>query len=66
MYLEEKQNPGDLMPVETDTNGTYILSSKDLCLIEQLPDIIEMGVNSLKNRGKVKIRILFSKCSKCL
>ena len=54
MYLEEKQNPGDLMPVETDSNGTYILSSKDLCLIEQLPDIIEMGVNSLKIEGRLK------------
>ena len=54
MYLEEKRNPGNLMPVETDENGTYILSSKDLCLIKQIPDIIEMGVNSLKIEGRLK------------
>ena len=54
LYLEEKQNPGNLMPVETDTNGTYILSSKDLCLIKQIPEIIDMGVNSLKIEGRLK------------
>ena len=41
MYLEEKNNPGNLMPVETDENGTYILSSKDLCLIKEIPQIIK-------------------------
>ena len=54
MYLEEKQNPGNLMKVETDENGTYILSSKDLCLIKQIPEIIEMGVTSLKIEGRLK------------
>lgn len=54
MYLEEKNNPGNLMPVETDENGTYILSSKDLCLIKELPQIIEMGVDSLKIEGRLK------------
>ena len=54
MYLEEKQNPGNLMPIETDSNGTYILSSKDLCLIKDIPDIIEMGVSSLKIEGRLK------------
>ncbi len=54
MYLEEKNNPGNLMPVETDENGTYILSSKDLCLIKAIPQIIEMGVDSLKIEGRLK------------
>lgn len=54
MYLEEKNNPGNLMPVETDENGTYILSSKDLCLIKEIPQIIEMGVDSLKIEGRLK------------
>ena len=35
------------MPVEQDQHGTYILSSKDMCLIKELPEIIEMGVDSL-------------------
>lgn len=54
MYLEEKNKPGNLMPVETDENGTYILSSKDLCLIKEIPQTIEMGVDSLKIEGRLK------------
>ena len=54
MYLEEKNKPGNLMPVETDENGTYILSSKDLCLIKEIPQIIEMSVDSLKIEGRLK------------
>lgn len=54
MYLEEKNNPGNLMPVEEDINGTSILSSKDLCLIHEIPEIIEMGVDSLKIEGRLK------------
>ena len=54
MYIEEKNNPGNLMPVEEDENGTYILSSKDLCLIKELPEIIKMGIDSLKIEGRLK------------
>lgn len=54
VYVEEKNNPGNLMPVEDDEHGTYIFSSKDLCLIKELPEIIEMGVDSLKIEGRLK------------
>ena len=54
LYLEEKNNPGLMMPVEQDQNGTYILSSKDMCLIKELPEIITMGVDSLKIEGRLK------------
>ena len=54
VYVEETNNPGNLMPVETDEKGTYIFSSKDLCLINEIPEIIEMGVNSLKIEGRLK------------
>ena len=54
LYVEEKNNPGNLMPVEDDEHGTYIFSSKDLCLIKEIPDIIEMGVDSLKIEGRLK------------
>ena len=54
IYLEEKNKPGNLMPVEEDKNGTYILSSKDLCLIKELPEIIDMGIDSLKIEGRLK------------
>ena len=54
LYLEEKNKPGNLMPVEQDENGTYILSSKDLCLIKEIPEIVEMGIDSLKIEGRLK------------
>ena len=54
IYVEETNNPGQLMPVETDNKGTYIFSSKDLCLIKQIPEIIDMGVDSLKIEGRLK------------
>lgn len=54
LYAEEKNNPGELYPVEEDKNGTSIFSSKDLCLIKELPEIINMGVDSLKIEGRLK------------
>ena len=54
VYVEETNNPGNLMPVEADDKGTYIFSSKDLCLIKEIPEIIEMGVDSLKIEGRLK------------
>ena len=54
VYVEEHNKPGNLMPVENDDKGTYIFSSKDLCLIKEIPEIIEMGVDSLKIEGRLK------------
>jgi putative protease len=54
VYVEETNNPGNLMPVETDEKGTYIFSSKDLCLINEIPEIMNLGVNSLKIEGRLK------------
>lgn len=54
VYVEEHNNPGNLMPVEHDDNGTYIFSSKDMCLVREIPEIIELGVNSLKIEGRLK------------
>lgn len=54
LYAEEVNNPGNLMPIEHDEKGTYIFSSKDLCLIKEIPEIIEMGVDSLKIEGRLK------------
>ena len=42
------------MPIEIDEHGTSIFSSKDLCLIKELPEIIEMGIDSLKIEGRLK------------
>ena len=53
LYAEEKNNPGELMPIETNEYGTSIFSSKDLCLIKEIPEIIEMGIDSLKIEGRL-------------
>ncbi len=54
VYVEETNKPGNLMPVEHDGKGTYIFSSKDLCLIKEIPEIVEMGIDSLKIEGRLK------------
>lgn len=51
---EEVNTPGSFLNVDYDKNGTYIFSSKDLCLIKQIPSIIEMNVNSIKIEGRLK------------
>ena len=54
LYVEERNTPGQFMPIETNEYGTSIFSSKDLCLINELPEIINMGVDSLKIEGRLK------------
>ena len=54
LYAEEMNNPGNLMPIEMDENSTSIFSSKDLCLIREIPEIIEMGIDSMKIEGRLK------------
>jgi putative protease len=52
--LEEAMRPGQLMPIEEDEHGTYILNSKDLRAIEHVQQLVAMGVNSLKIEGRTK------------
>lgn len=52
--LEEKTRPADPLILEEDDRFTYLLSSKDLCLIEYLPDVCAAGVASLKVEGRMK------------
>ena len=54
LYAEERNNPGNLMPIEMDENSTSIFSSKDLCLIREIPEIIDMGIDSVKIEGRLK------------
>ena len=54
LYAEERNNPGEMMPVETDEKGTYIFSSKDMCLIKDIPTIFDIGVDSLKVEERLK------------
>jgi len=52
--LEEKERPGELMPVEEDEHGTYIMNSKDLRAVEHVQRLVEIGVDSLKIEGRTK------------
>ncbi|SHF02422.1 putative protease [Desulfofundulus australicus DSM 11792] len=52
--LVEEKRPGEYFPLEEDSRGTYILSSRDLCLLEYIPQLVEAGINSLKIEGRVK------------
>ena len=54
VYVEETNKPGNLMPIEHDDKGTYIFSSKDLCLIKEIPEVVDLGVDSLKIEGRLK------------
>ena len=52
--LEEGARPGELMPIEEDARGSYILNSKDMCLMPKLDDLLRIGVDSLKVEGRNK------------
>ncbi|MDT8444070.1 MAG: U32 family peptidase C-terminal domain-containing protein [Desulfuromonadales bacterium] len=52
--LQEESRPGEYFPIEEDERGTYIFNSRDLCLINHLPDLINAGVDSLKIEGRMK------------
>lgn len=50
----EETRPGEYMPVYENDRGTYIFNSKDLCMIEHIPELVEAGMDSLKIEGRMK------------
>lgn len=52
--LEEEKRPGEYWPVEEDARGTYIFNSKDLCMLQHIPELAEAGIASLKIEGRMK------------
>ena len=52
--LVEEGRPGEYMPIQEDERGTYIFNSKDLCMIQHIPDLIKAGVCSFKIEGRMK------------
>ena len=52
--LVEETRPGKYFPIEEDERGTYIMNSKDMCLMPHIQDVIESGVDSLKIEGRMK------------
>ncbi|SHI54053.1 peptidase U32 family protein [Parasporobacterium paucivorans] len=52
--LVEEKRPGEYMPVFENERGTYIFNSKDLCMIEYIPELLEAGIDSFKVEGRMK------------
>ncbi len=52
--LMEEQRPGEYFPVFEDDEGTYIFNSKDMCMIDHLPELVSIGLDSLKIEGRAK------------
>ena len=52
--LVEEKRPGEYFPVYEDEKGTYIMNSRDMCMIDHLPDLIRAGVDSIKIEGRAK------------
>ncbi len=53
-YIMEEKRPGEYLPVEENERGTYIFNSKDLCMIEHIPDLCKAGIDSFKIEGRMK------------
>ncbi|WP_062551422.1 peptidase U32 family protein [Peptoniphilus phoceensis] len=53
-HLVEEKRPGEYFPIEEHDEGTFIMNSKDLCMIEHIDDMIKAGIASLKIEGRVK------------
>ena len=52
--IVEETRPGEYMPVYENERGTYIFNSKDLCMIEHIPEMLDAGINSFKIEGRMK------------
>ena len=50
----EETRPGEYFPVFENERGTYIMNSKDLCMIEHIPELMEAGIDSFKIEGRMK------------
>ena len=53
-YVEEDQRKGEFLPVFENERGTYIFNSKDLCMVEHVPDLMAAGIDSFKIEGRMK------------
>ena len=53
-HIVEEKRPGEYLPVEENERGTYIFNSKDLCMIEHIPELIDAGIDSFKIEGRMK------------
>ena len=63
-YLMEETRPGEYMPVFENERGTYIFNSKDLCMIEHIPEMIDAGIDSFKIEGRMKTALYVATVSR--
>ncbi len=52
--VAEETRPGEYLPVEENERGTFLFNSKDLCMVEHIPELVEAGIDSLKVEGRMK------------
>lgn len=53
-HIVEETRPGEYLPIEENERGTYIFNSKDLCMIEYIPELVKAGIDSFKVEGRMK------------
>jgi len=63
-YITEENRPGEYLPVFENDRGTYIFNSKDLCMIDHIPDIVDAGIDSLKIEGRMKTALYVANVAK--
>ncbi len=64
VHLEEEKRPGEFYPVEEDENGTYIMNSKDNCMLPYLKELVDAGICSFKVEGRNKSEYYLSTVAK--
>ncbi len=60
----EEQRPGEYLPVEEDERGTYIFNSKDLCMVNHIPEMVDAGIYSFKVEGRMKTALYVASVAK--
>ena len=62
----EESRPGVYLPVEENERGTFVFNSRDLCMIEHIPDPLKAGVDSLKIEGRMKTALYVASVGRLL
>lgn len=63
--LVEESRPGEYFPVTENERGTFIFNSKDMCMIEHIPELCEAGIDSFKVEGRMKTRLYVATVARC-
>lgn len=60
----EETRPGEYLPIEENERGTYVFNSRDLCMIDHLPDLYDSGIDSFKVEGRMKTALYAAVCAR--